>query len=125
MVSNDPNVNFTDYGSSIVPGGVPGSVPGGVPGGVSPVGPIGPVGPVGGGGQQSKSPVKVSPSPESLLSTVQCLPQRYREIMMRSSQPEELKISRHPNTETQQQRLLFGQQPGGGSPNHKVERTYV
>lgn len=35
----------------------------------------------------------------ALLSTVQCLPQRYREIMMRSSCPDsqELKISRHPN----------------------------
>lgn len=36
---------------------------------------------------------------DALLSTVQCLPLRYREIMMRSTCPDsqELKISRHPN----------------------------
>ena len=36
---------------------------------------------------------------DTLLSTVQCLPQRYREIMMRSSgqEAQELRISRHPN----------------------------
>ena len=41
----------------------------------------------------------MSEDKETLLSTVQCLPQRYREIMMRSSCPDsqELKISRHPN----------------------------
>ena len=50
----------------------------------------------------------MSEDKDTLLSTVQCLPQRYREIMMRSSCPDsqELKISRHPNEtalESQQQ----------------------
>lgn len=58
----------------------------------------------------------MSEDKDTLLSTVQCLPQRYREIMMRSSCPDsqELKISRHPNETAHESQHVAP--PGVGGP---------